>query len=97
MEKKNIIVFSLIILAIVIGYMLRTSENLDDGPTNCKWTDTTGMIHNEGLDNCNLCYNCKNNNTGDIFSRTQCIEVGDNIETNMGFNKFHKYKACADF
>jgi hypothetical protein len=95
--KNNDIILLFVIIAIVVIYGLRKSENLDQtGPTDCKWIDNEGNIRNGDKDSCTFCYKCKNPQTGVIVSRAKCMG-GDNAELDMGFDKFHSSKSCYDF
>ena len=95
MKTKTIIIVIIIILAIYVGYKMRT-ENIDDS-LDCKWTDDKGVVQNPDKFDCYKCYKCENKNTKELTLRPSCIAGGPNKEKNLGFYKYHKLSACSSY
>lgn len=76
MNKKNIILFGLVILAIIIGYILRT-ENFD--VSGCSWTDLSGNVYNSNINSkCLVCYKCEGEDK-QIKIKSRCHPLNEKI------------------
>lgn len=57
--------------------------NPDNRDCNCSWTDNAGVVYNQNMQPCLMCYQCKNLKTSDITVRSKCIIAGPNKEEKI--------------
>lgn len=75
------------------GDVVYNPENRD---CKCSWTDSAGIVYNQDMQPCLMCYECRNLETSDITIRSNCIKAGPNKEEQIKLVGVHDNRSSCN-